>query len=767
MTKNINNPYYKPLLPKSSWDLIKSQIFEPNRVRKYSDTLTKKEGLVIFLKAYFFISLIVTVLWLVGLMVIAFFDIPSLFFRNYEEDFLQRWREHDYIINRFIFLLFNNWTGFIFGWTSGFVGGLSLGLFRGLGLGMALALAFGLAYGLAGGLRFGLAYGLVRGLALGIAIGLTIGIMVNVKIGLILGISGGLAIGIFGGLTISVAYGLNVGVIVGLLMTLTFIISYPRLYFLPFHFMKVYNADFYKNPYVSDAIIFFPIWFLEKKLEKLAHQQIHQAFVFCQFLLEHRPLQRDFAYRLYHNVIIGLWHENPLNVNTFLPFQIIDRENKYYPNQDWLSLWEKLQLQLADSQQQSNPRLKLNSFRVFKDLLVEFKNINLAASTKWNHIYFEVIHKWLKEADERLVLLEIEAADIVSNPYQTGDPLEPERHQAIFKGREDLRDKLLLKLRNAEQMPLFLIQGQRRVGKTSLLKFLKELLGEGYKIVRLDLQGASDCRDVPTWMEAIRREFNLTLRLQEAETWKASDDWLASWADLSQYLEAKTQEQHYKVIIAMDEYEGLHEKGLKAFPEKGGHLLGAMRSFSQHQHQVVFLFAGVKLFTELEQPRWSDYFVQVQKLPVGYLKEKDSLSLITAPYENFPIQYLAEVPQHIYYLTQGHPALVQTICYKLVERFNTMTKKSLNMADLNSVLTQEILLEDNPVLANFWSQFCEQESVKETVRAIIQEQAIEDKQALRLLYRHEFIVKDERGQFKMRVPLFEQWVRKFDLDIFG
>jgi AAA+ ATPase superfamily predicted ATPase len=44
-------------------------------------------------------------------------------------------------------------------------------------------------------------------------------------------------------------------------------------------------------------------------------------------------------------------------------------------------------------------------------------------------------------------------------------------------------------------MPMFLIYGQRRVGKTSLFKFLPEILGSQFKVVYMDLQAIDNIHE--------------------------------------------------------------------------------------------------------------------------------------------------------------------------------------------------------------------------------------------------------------------------------
>ncbi len=190
-----------------------------------------------------------------------------------------------------------------------------------------------------------------------------------------------------------------------------------------------------------------------------------------------------------------------------------------------------------------------------------------------------------------------------------------------------------------------------------------------------------------------------------------------------------------------------------------------MRAFSQTQNQVVFLFVVATLFSELEAPKWSDYFPKCIHLPVGYLNEQDTVALIEKPYNDFPIQYDAGVAAQIFQLTQGHPTLVQQIGYELIQRTYTDNRLQIQQADLDAILHQRILTEGNGTLSVFWGQFCKQPMMQQTVVAIIEQRPIPDRESLKRLNRHGFIYKTEAGIYAMQVPIFEMWIRKFEVDI--
>lgn len=144
--------------------------------------------------------------------------------------------------------------------------------------------------------------------------------------------------------------------------------------------------------------------------------------------------------------------------------------------------------------------------------------------------------------------------------------------------------------------------------------------------------------------------------------------------------------REHKLILALDEYQELHNH-LSRDPAQGGRLLGAMRSFSQRQNQVVFMFVGTELFSELHGPDWASYFVQAVRFPVNYLSRDEAERLITGPVR---LRYAPEVIDRLYELTQGHPALLQLVCRKLVDIANREGRSDLSLPDLDQALAEAI-----------------------------------------------------------------------------
>jgi hypothetical protein len=165
-------------------------------------------------------------------------------------------------------------------------------------------------------------------------------------------------------------------------------------------------------------------------------------------------------------------------------------------------------------------------------------------------------------------------------------------------------------------------------------------------------------------------------------------------------------------------------------------------------------------FADLGEPDFGRYFVHGLRLKVDYLKPEDSLKLITKPYPEFDLNYPDELAHRIYDLTAGHPALLQHICYEMVNIANTDRKRDMTAADLEKVLAERILDSGNEVMLRFWKDFCDKDTLKQTVREIMQGQAPGHRGNVLRLLDYGFITEDKAGLYKMRVPLFVQWIEK-------
>lgn len=515
------------------------------------------------------------------------------------------------------------------------------------------------------------------------------------------------------------------------------------------------------NIYITAS--FFPSFFnyYDKRLIKEANKNPYSGLLFYDFILKNRPFKKKLACLIYHSTVTGYW-KNTNKLDRALMVYFGPYDEKYSPSPSWLKKLNNLEDGLTSFEQQSNILYKKQAFTKCVEILNELFTMLDFESFIGKEYYIESITylKNLAFAD----LLELEEVTkslqpISPNPFMKGSPLTPEHNKSIFLGREEIKDVIAQKVQNSKIVPLLLLFGQRRVGKTSLLKFLEVILGIGFKIVVQDMQ-SNHCRDFNSWLLDLRDRLNNTFHFKEKEKWKPSNDWLVAWSEFQDYVFEIAKKEQRKIIIAFDEYQDLHTKIFSKEPEKAIHLLNAMRSFSQHQRKVVFLFIGATRFSELKAPNWSEVFVNSELIRIDYLEKKDSLQLIKEPSDDYLLKYEEGLPEFIYEQTNGHPHLLQSVCSELTEYANLNLKKQLTFIDFEIVLKNKIIERETQPFSVFWEQFCAEEAMKETVLDICYNRKPKSRKCIIMLKEHRFII-ENNGAYKMRVPLFEKWVKEF------
>ena len=108
----------------------------------------------------------------------------------------------------------------------------------------------------------------------------------------------------------------------------------------------------------------------------------------------------------------------------------------------------------------------------------------------------------------------------------------------------------------ALQMPLFYIQDKRRVGKSSLITFLPEILGTHFQVLEYDAQenpgiGFKD------FLGQLRKVGYERLSREDLPELEWPESWLESWNVFKNELEILAAGTEARVVLAIDEYEEL------------------------------------------------------------------------------------------------------------------------------------------------------------------------------------------------------------------
>jgi hypothetical protein len=493
--------------------------------------------------------------------------------------------------------------------------------------------AFGLAVSLVLGLISNLAVDWIVGLPVGLAI-----VWVGV---LVVGLQFGLRVGLAGVLIVGLQFGLVYGLVGGLARGLAGGLGVVIIYLLHYLLARFYGSRLECNTYQIFDRIDVSL-FLEQRFIAQTQDDPNLALQFVDFLWQHRPKQHNLAALLAHVAVAEIWKNEAIELNEKILSFPLTREQKSF---DIPALWQEQlhAVKEASHTAQTTPQISLkvvlfNNFitaleALHKSTLVAPQKtwrdrISMTRSINWHTYYSEALEEWLKVARERYTELQEKAKQyesIATNKYQTGGALSATYNQAVFMQRDDLKEKLATLLHTTQNFSVFFLQGQRRVGKTSLLKFMPQILGNRFELVYFDLQGSITA--IPDFLAKWHAIFCQHFGLKNV-VFAQQATWGETFAEILAPLFKQTaKDKNCKIILALDEYEELH-KHLSKDTEQAADLLGAIRHFTQHQWEVSIMFVGLQFFSELQNPNWNEYFPQSVPIKVDYLNRAKTFQLI-------------------------------------------------------------------------------------------------------------------------------------------
>lgn len=268
------------------------------------------------------------------------------------------------------------------------------------------------------------------------------------------------------------------------------------------------------------------------------------------------------------------------------------------------------------------------------------------------------------------------------NPYIAGSPV---RAAAMFYGRDELMQRIQGLVHNNS----FMIHGDRRIGKTSLLlqlrKNLSELRSERYAFYPafIDLQGIRE--------EDLFHHMMAELLPQAAE-WDISRDGLGFREEAQGYQSrhfskdikkliqrlGEKNESHVVVVLLVDEVDVLNEFGEKTNQKLRGIF---MKDFAEH---LTCVMAGIHLKKEWESSGspWYNFF---EEIPVKPFDEAFARDLILQPVKGI-FKYKKNAVELIISQTACHPYLIQKVCVSVIGEKLKSNRFVIGRADVANAL---------------------------------------------------------------------------------
>ena len=315
----------------------------------------------------------------------------------------------------------------------------------------------------------------------------------------------------------------------------------------------------------------------------------------------------------------------------------------------------------------------------------------------------------------------------ILNPYIAGAPVV---ETSMFFGREDVFNWIERSLAGKFVNHILVVHGQRRVGKTSVLKQLPNHLPSKYLQVFFDLQGRTGTKlDRFLWwlaseiVRTLNKEKNLNLPKPEQKAFEDTEYLINDFLP-----RLRPMLGNDVLLLTFDEFDSLDRAEIQDTLARP--LIGYLRRLIELDG-LNFIFSigssGHKL--ENMQASYTDFFKSALYRKISFLTHEDCLGLITKPVAGV-IQYEQDAIESIIKITSGHPYFTQLMCHELFSRCQKTGARVISSGDVDAILND--VIERGTVNLKFvWDEASDLE--KWILAALAQEGATSTQQLIQTL----------------------------------
>ena len=365
----------------------------------------------------------------------------------------------------------------------------------------------------------------------------------------------------------------------------------------------------------------------------------------------------------------------------------------------------------------------------------------------------------------------------IMNPYIVGNPI---RSSEMFFGRQDDFEFIKRKLETGDKSYIFVLCGERRSGKTSILfQILSGRLGENFIPILVDMQTMAGLKNEIEFFEKFAQETQKHLKVKTDidKYFKTTDSSFNSFTKFLNDIYTKHVNKH--ILFLIDEYELIEAKISEGSLKENfiPYLAGLLES----DMKLSFIFTGSTKLEERKNKMWQILFAKSLFRNVSYLSRDDTLRLIQEPVKG-KIEYNLETLNIIYRLTAGQPFYTQVVCQNIVDYVNQTQNNQIQEENLE-IIINEILENPLPQMIYFWNSQSDDkklifsllaellENPNEWITAVdIIKQSKQRKFGLELneksinmtmeaLFHTQHLSKSQSG-YKFQMDLFRRWIKR-------
>lgn len=316
----------------------------------------------------------------------------------------------------------------------------------------------------------------------------------------------------------------------------------------------------------------------------------------------------------------------------------------------------------------------------------------------------------------------VHLAELGTSPYIVGSPIDREE---MFFGRQDIIDTIQRQLSTSHPANVILLEGNRRTGKTSILRRLQtpDVL-PGWIVVNCSLQGAKGHESkagLPT-NEVFRhmaRDIGLAVYNAGIQEWlldvDSPDPNKQPKVEFVKALSTAFSGSHpfevfelyiqtvlkatspRRLLLMLDEFDKLQE-GIDAgitspqVPENIRYLLHTYPDLSA-------VLSGSRRLKRLREEYWSALFGFGHRVSVSELPLEDALLLVTQPVKG-RLTYVPEARDRVVELCSQQPFLIQSLCNRIFEHIARSNERTVKEGTVNTAAQE--MVEDNEHFRTLW-----------------------------------------------------------------
>jgi tetratricopeptide (TPR) repeat protein len=363
------------------------------------------------------------------------------------------------------------------------------------------------------------------------------------------------------------------------------------------------------------------------------------------------------------------------------------------------------------------------------------------------------------------------------NPYVTGNVVGG---SPAFIGRADILREVEDLLRHQQQNAVVFF-GQRRIGKTSVLKELESTLSKNgdYQPIYFDLLGKAH-QPISTILEELADKISQKLG---QPTCQLGDHPKRSFHNWLSALLNSTNLSETSLVLLFDEFDALDEKtSTEPTREEFFHYLRE-ELLPLNPTRLKFVFAIGRNISDLTQIVLALFRVQ-ESHRVSLLTEKDTYQLVRLAENNQSLYWSTKALKKVRELTKGHPYLTQLLCscvweqiWSADQKYSTQVPTVKTPGQVEKAIAC-ILERGGSALEWLWTGLpAECRIVSAALAKLAEKQAISKEELINYLYDNGIstvvaelenapqILKDwdileesSQGQYRFRVELFRQWI---------